>query len=88
MEAPPPRRCGTGTVTADEGPRPDTSLESLAKLRADLPCGGHGHRGQRVDAQRRRGMRWSWLTERAEQLDAEPLARIVATGGRGRRSRR
>ena len=45
------------TIHADEGPRPDTTLERLAKLKPDLPRRRHRHGGQRVADQRRRGLR-------------------------------
>ncbi len=44
----------TVTVDADEGPRPDASLEKLADAAPGLPRGRHGHRRQRLDPQRRR----------------------------------
>ena len=42
------------TVHADEGPRPDTTLERLAKLKPIFREGGTRHRRQLVVAQRRR----------------------------------
>ncbi len=39
------------TVASDEGPRPDASLESLAKLKPVFREGGISHRRQRVDPQ-------------------------------------
>ena len=51
------RRGAVTVVDADEGPRADTTAESLAKLRpAFQKRWRHGHRGQRlVDQRRRRG---------------------------------
>ena len=45
------------TIHADEGPRPDTTLERLAKLKPIFRDGGTRHRGQLVADQRRRGLR-------------------------------
>ena len=41
-------------VTKDDGPRPGTTMEKLAALQARVQGGRHGHRGQRLPAQRRR----------------------------------
>ena len=48
-------RCDDGEHARDEGIRPDTSVEKLAKLKPAFAQGRHGHGGQRVAAQRRRG---------------------------------
>ena len=53
-------------VERDEGPRPDTSLEKLTRLRPAFRDGGTVTAGQRVDAQRRRCL---------------PRARLGAAGG-------
>ena len=47
--------CRSATSTRDEHPRPDTTAEKLATLRAGVPAGRHGHGRQLVGAQRRRG---------------------------------
>ena len=44
------------TIHSDEGPRPDTTLEKLAKLPAGVPRGRHRDGRQLVPAQRRRGV--------------------------------
>ncbi len=44
----PAARPGTITVDLDEPPRPETTLEGLAKLNADRAQSGHGDRGQRM----------------------------------------
>ncbi len=41
--------------TKDEGPRADTSLEALAKLKPVFQCRRHGHGRQFLADQRRRG---------------------------------
>ena len=42
------------TVAVDEGPRPETTLEGLAKLGTAFKTDGTVTAGQRFDAQRRR----------------------------------
>ena len=60
------------TIHADEGPRPDTTLERLAKLQADLPRGRQRHRRQLVPDQRRRRLRGR--DERGARARAGPRA--------------
>ena len=48
------RASKTRTVDLDEGPRADTSLEGLAKLRPVFARQGRGHRRQQLADQRRR----------------------------------
>jgi 3-oxoadipyl-CoA thiolase len=71
------------TVHADEGPRPDTSLERLAKLRPIFRDGGTVTAGN--SSQLNDGAACLVLAseERAQELGREPLARIVATGSAG-----
>jgi 3-oxoadipyl-CoA thiolase len=71
------------TVHADEGPRPDTSLERLAKLRPIFREGGTVTAGN--SSQLNDGAACLVLAspERAQELGREPLARIVATGSAG-----
>ena len=57
------------TIHADEGPRPDTSLERLAAAAADLPRRRQRDRRQRLPDQRRRGLR------RGGERGARPRAR-------------
>src|SRR4051795_11286771 len=73
----------TVTVEADEGPRADTSLEKLAKLRPAFRDGGTvtaGHASSLND-----GPACLLLASEkgAEGLGAEPLARVVTTGVAG-----
>ena len=57
VTVPGPKRGETAVVTDDEHPRPETTVEKLARLRP-LFEGGGGHGGQRVgDQRRRRGAR-------------------------------
>jgi acetyl-CoA C-acetyltransferase len=71
------------TVHADEGPRPDTSLERLAGLRAIFRDGGTVTAGN--SSQINDGAACLVLTseERAGELGRPPLARIVASGAAG-----
>ena len=55
-------------VDVDEHPRPDTTLEALAKLGAGGPARRHSHRGQCLGRQRRRGC---------------PVARLASRGASG-----
>ena len=76
---------GDTEVTADEGPRADTSLERLAKLKPVFTSDGTGHRGQLQPAQR-----WSGggaarqrRRHRPSRTDADRADRHVGRG-RGR----
>jgi 3-oxoadipyl-CoA thiolase len=71
------------TVHADEGPRPDTTLERLASLGTIFRLGGTVTAGN--SSQINDGAACLVLTteERARELGREPLARIVASGSAG-----
>ena len=71
------------TVHADEGPRPDTTTERLAALRPVFRDGGTVTAGN--SSQINDGAACLVVTseEKAKQLGAEPLARIVASGAAG-----
>jgi acetyl-CoA acetyltransferase family protein len=71
------------TVHADEGPRPDTTLERLAALKPVFREGGTVTAGNA--SQINDGAACLTLTsaERAEQLGVEPLARVVSNGAAG-----
>ncbi|HWM63935.1 MAG TPA: thiolase family protein [Solirubrobacterales bacterium] len=73
----------TVTVDADEGPRPDASLEKLADLRAVFRDGGTVTAGNASTLND--GAACTLIASEAgvEGLGAEPLARIVATGVAG-----
>jgi 3-oxoadipyl-CoA thiolase len=70
-------------VHADEGPRPDTSLERLSKLRPAFREGGSVTAGN--SSQINDGAACLVLAgeARARELGLEPLARIVASGAAG-----
>src|SRR5437588_649375 len=71
------------TVHSDEGPRPNTSLEKLAKLRPAFREGGTVTAGN--SSQLNDGAACLVVTteEGARQLGREPLARVVSTGAAG-----
>ena len=73
-----------GTVVeADEGPRPDASLESLAKLRAVFRDGGTVTAGNASTLNDGAAALVMAGDRGLEELGAEPLARIVAIGVAG-----
>ncbi len=82
VEAPQPKGPPV-TIHSDEGPRPDTSLEKLAKLRPAFREGGTVTAGN--SSQINDGAACVVVTteEGARQLDREPLARVVSTGAAG-----
>ena len=70
-------------VEADEGPRPDTSMERLAELPAVFREGGSVTAGNSSPINDGAACVVVASEERAGELGAEPLARIVATGAAG-----
>jgi 3-oxoadipyl-CoA thiolase len=72
-----------GSVELDEGPRPDTSLEKLAKLKPAFREGGTVTAGNSSPLNDGAACLVIGSERGAEQLGAEPLARIVATGVAG-----
>jgi acetyl-CoA acetyltransferase family protein len=71
------------TVHSDEGPRPDTSLEQLARLRPAFRAGGTVTAGNSSTLNDGAACVVVASEARARQLGREPLARIVATGAAG-----
>jgi 3-oxoadipyl-CoA thiolase len=71
------------TVHSDEGPRPDTSLERLAKLKPIFREGGTVTAGNSSSLNDGAACLVLASEERARELGREPLARIVATGSAG-----
>lgn len=71
------------TVHTDEGPRADASLESLAKLRAVFRAGGTVTAGNASTLNDGAACLVMASERGAEELGAEPLARIIATGVAG-----
>jgi acetyl-CoA C-acetyltransferase len=68
------------TMTADDGPRPDTSLEKLAELRPVFRKGGRVTAGNSCPLNDGAAAAVVMSQTRAEELGIEPLARIVSTG--------
>jgi acetyl-CoA C-acetyltransferase len=71
------------TVHADEGPRPDTSLERLAKLKPIFRESGTVTAGNSSSLNDGAACLVLASDERARELGREPLARVVATGSAG-----
>jgi acetyl-CoA C-acetyltransferase len=71
------------TVHADEGPRPDTSLEKLARLRPAFREGGTVTAGNSSGINDGAACVVLATRERAEELGREPLARVVSVGAAG-----
>jgi acetyl-CoA C-acetyltransferase len=84
IEAPPPGERGDAVrVTADEGPRADTTLERLAGLRPVFREGGSVTAGNASTLNDGAACVVLASEERAAALEREPLARIVASGVAG-----
>ena len=77
------QRRETVLVEADEGPRPDASLEKLAKLRPVFREGGSVTAGNASTLNDGAACLLIASEKGAEQIGAEPLARVVATGVAG-----
>ncbi|HET7455276.1 MAG TPA: thiolase family protein [Solirubrobacterales bacterium] len=73
----------TVTVEADEGPRADTSLEKLAKLRPAFREGGTVTAGNASSLNDGAACLLLASEKGVEELGAEPLARVVTTGVAG-----
>jgi len=71
------------TIHSDEGPRPDTSLEKLAKLRPVFREGGTVTAGNSSQINDGAACLVVTTEEGARQLGREPLARVVSTGAAG-----
>ena len=71
------------TVHADEGPRPDTSLERLAALPPAFRESGSVTAGNSSQISDGAACLVVCSEERARELEREPLARIVASGAAG-----
>ncbi|HEX6286448.1 MAG TPA: thiolase family protein, partial [Acidimicrobiia bacterium] len=84
IEAPAdPRRRTTVTITSDEGPRPDTSLEVLAKLPPVFKEGGTVTAGNSSPMNDGAAALLLATGEGLERHGLDPMARIVATGAAG-----
>jgi len=76
-------RGSTDLVEVDEGPRADTSLEKLAKLRPAFREGGTVTAGNASTLNDGAACVVLASAERAEAMGAEPLARVVSIGVAG-----
>jgi 3-oxoadipyl-CoA thiolase len=74
---------GDGAFERDEGPRPDTSLEKLAKLKPSFREGGTVTAGNSSTLNDGAACLVIGSERGAEQLGAKPLARIVGFGVAG-----
>ncbi|CAN5133737.1 thiolase family protein [soil metagenome] len=84
VEAPPPGGRGDAVrVTRDEGPRADTSLERLAELRPAFREGGSVTAGNASTLNDGAACLVMASERGAEELGADPLARVVASGVAG-----
>ncbi|HET7486011.1 MAG TPA: thiolase family protein [Solirubrobacterales bacterium] len=81
IEAPQGRE--TVLVEADEGPRPDASLEKMAKLRPAFREGGTVTAGNASTLNDGAACTLVASEQGAEELGAEPLARVVSFGVAG-----
>jgi acetyl-CoA acetyltransferase family protein len=82
IEAPKGRR-ETVTVDTDEGPRAEASLETMAKLRPAFREGGTVTAGNASTLNDGAACTLIASEKGAEELGAEPLARVVAVGVAG-----
>jgi 3-oxoadipyl-CoA thiolase len=84
IETPPARRGGeAATVGDDEGPREDTSMEKLAKLKPAFVEGGSVTAGNSSPLNDGAACLVLTSEEAARELGREPLARIVSFGVAG-----
>ena len=83
VEAPAPQGHETVLVDRDEGPRPDSSLERLAALRPAFREGGTVTAGNASTLNDGAACLVLASEQRAAELGAEPLARVVASGVAG-----
>jgi acetyl-CoA C-acetyltransferase len=67
-------------MTADDGPRPDTSLEKLASLKPVFREGGRVTAGNSCPLNDGAAAAVVMSADRARQLGIQPIARIISTG--------
>src|SRR5215216_2713392 len=79
----PQRKGEPVTVHADEGPRPDTTLERLAKLKPVFREGGTVTAGNSSSLNDGAACLVLGTEDAAKELDREPIARIVSIGVAG-----
>jgi acetyl-CoA C-acetyltransferase len=69
-----------GTMTADDGPRPDTTLEKLASLKPVFREGGRVTAGNSCPLNDGAAAAVVMSADLAHRLGIEPIARIISTG--------
>ena len=79
----PQRKGDPVTVDRDEGPRPDTSMEKLSKLRAAFKEDGTVTAGNASSLNDGAGAVLVASQEACDRYDLTPVARVVATGQAG-----
>ena len=79
----PARKAGLVEVTEDEHPRPNTTMEALAKLRPAFAKDGSVTAGNSSGINDGAAMLLVASAERARDLGLEPLARVVSTAVAG-----
>ncbi|MGD2102793.1 MAG: thiolase family protein [Acidimicrobiia bacterium] len=77
------RRRQTTTITSDEGPRPDTSMEALAKLRPVFKDGGSVTAGNSSPMNDGAAALLLATEEGLERHGLDPMARVVSSGAAG-----
>jgi acetyl-CoA C-acetyltransferase len=70
----------SGTMTADDGPRPDTSLERLATLKPVFRAGGRVTAGNSCPLNDGAAATVVMSAALAKELGITPIARIISTG--------
>jgi acetyl-CoA C-acetyltransferase len=70
----------SGTMTADDGPRPDSSLEKLASLKPVFREGGRVTAGNSCPLNDGAAAAVVMSADLARQLGIKPIARIISTG--------
>jgi 3-oxoadipyl-CoA thiolase len=84
VDVPPKSRCEEPTtMTVDEGPRPDTSMEKLAKLKPAFREAGTVTAGNSSTLNDGAACLVMASEEMAQELGREPLARVVSIGVAG-----
>ncbi|WP_046110984.1 acetyl-CoA C-acyltransferase [Aquincola tertiaricarbonis] len=76
-------RTSTRTVSLDEGPRPDTSIEGLAKLRAVFAAKGSVTAGNSSQTSDGAGCLIIASEKAVKQFNLQPLARFVSFASKG-----
>lgn len=79
----PQKKGNTIIIAKDEGPRPDTSLDKLAKLQPAFRQGGSVTAGNSSSLNDGAAAVLIMSEEKAKELDFAPMARVISTGVAG-----